>query len=149
MINLYTAWNHKLSLLKYKKPFPQYFRENLPERYWIWYLSPSDWNIFGENIRNIYEPVGVYRADMKNHRKERREVIDLLCWVQENLFEKLSILNCTSKYIIVKIFISKLNHSSLPEGIKDNIHKNTMACYQARKSVYDNYYLNILLELPF
>jgi len=149
MINLYTCWNHKLPLLKDKIPFPQYFRNNVPEKYWIYYLSPLDWNIFGKFLRDVYEPLWYTGADMKEWKRNRREIIDLLIWVQENLFENLSTLNYTSKYILVKIFVSKLNHSSLPEEIKNTVHHNTLICYQIRNAVYVNYDLNILQELPF
>lgn len=155
MINLYTCWQHRdPEVLKSVIPFAQYFEQNLPNEYHVDYSGHLDWNIFGKDIKELFCNVGVPRKlptqmNVKHWLRCRAQVYDLLYWVQENLFNKLSVNNFITNYIMIRIFTSKLNKSSIPQDIGDIIHRNTMACYQARNPIYMRYDTQILQELPF
>lgn len=152
-----------------KPRFKDYFNEHVPEKYQIHQLRSGgggyvtdglDWNIIGEQAKNCYSflcDAKVYakyykpnkKADQNLRYKHSDEVQELLIWLENNIFDKLHVNSRTTEYVLLTIARSKLNRLDLPEEISGNICVSMFACYQIRKSVFDNYLLNVIQEVPF
>lgn len=132
-----------------------YIAPRLPEEYHP-KVEDTDWKIFGPVIQKYFGPSGIFPPEYKETElllwvKHRVLVTELLKRVQCKLFNIETMLNSTTSTdaVQMRIIVSMLNKTDLPERYKSEIFDNLIMQYRYRKPVFEDYYVIRILGLPF
>lgn len=113
-----------------------------------------DWNIPGIEFKYIFgfenptKPEDIpYDVWIENIPKVRSWVR----WVSTELFDPERLIKSTwlTDRVLMRIATSKIDKITIPKKYLDTMFDNMHFCYYTRKNVYDMYYSQIILKLPF
>lgn len=138
-----------------------------------------DWNIFGKLCKSFNETIGGekrYQQYVESYNRSIKldhsnkiyspipsidsmrswlsfhyPLIHGVSWLEKEVFHpnKLMFENIKTSQIKLRIGFSMLDKITMPHTLRSEIQSHMIACFYARKIVYDKYYATEFLKLPF
>lgn len=128
-----------------------------PEGIKSYYEFVNDYNrrMLIDPGNKIYQPIYPYAQGFETfedyYSYTRTAIRQYVQWVSTNVFhpQKLMLDSIKTSRVRLRVALSKLDNFYIPHELKGDIQIDLIACFYTRKLVFDKYYSEKILELPF